>query len=218
MRILLVEDDPLLGDGLATGLRQAGFAVDWLKDGDSADAALQSETFDLAVLDLGLPKQSGMQVLKRLRGRGSAMPALILTARDATSDKIAGLDGGADDYLVKPVDLDELAARIRALLRRAAGRAAPELRHGRLVLDPAAHRVLQDGQPVELSAREFAVLHTLLANAGRVMTRGQLEQSIYGWNEEPDSNALEVHIHHLRRKFGADLIKTLRGVGYTIQI
>ncbi len=216
MRILLVEDDPLLGDGLAAGLRQSGFAVDWLKDGASALAALHDERFELMVLDLGLPKLSGMDVLKRLRATGSAMPVLILTARDATRDKIAGLDGGADDYLVKPVDLDELAARIRALLRRAAGRAEPEVRHGNIALDPAGHRVELDGKPIELSAREFAVLHALLVNAGRVMTRGQLEQSIYGWNEEPDSNALEVHIHHLRKKFGADLIKTLRGVGYTI--
>lgn len=216
MRILLIEDDPQLGDGLATGLRQAGFAVDWLKDGESALAALEDERFELAVLDLGLPKLSGMEVLKRLRERGNSTPVLILTARDTTTDKIAGLDGGADDYLVKPVDLDELAARIRALLRRAAGRAEPELRHGNLVLDPAGHRVELAGQAVELSAREFAVLHALLNNAGRVMTRGQLEQSIYGWNEEPDSNALEVHVHHLRRKFGSDLIKTLRGVGYTI--
>ena len=216
MRILLVEDDPLLGDGLAAGLRQHGFAVDWLKDGDSAQAALRSERFDLVVLDLGLPKRSGMDVLRGLRADGLVTPVLILTARDATADKIAGLDGGADDYLVKPIDLDELAARIRALLRRASGRAEPALRHGGLVLDPAAHEVEFDGRPVELSAREFAVLHALLANAGRVMTRGQLEQSIYGWNEEPDSNALEVHIHHLRRKFGAALIKTLRGVGYTI--
>ncbi len=216
MRILLAEDDPLLGDGLAAGLRQSGFAVDWLKDGESALAALQSERFDLLVLDLGLPKLSGMDVLKRLRARGSAMPVLILTARDATTDKIAGLDGGADDYLVKPVDLDELAARARALLRRSAGRAEPVLRHGGLMLDPAGHRVEIDGKAVELSAREFAVLHALLANAGRVMTRAQLEQSIYGWSEEPDSNALEVHVHHLRRKFGADFIRTLRGVGYTI--
>jgi DNA-binding response OmpR family regulator len=144
------------------------------------------------------------------------MPVLILTARDATADKIAGLDGGADDYLVKPVDLDELAARIRALLRRASGRAEPALRHGNLALDPAACSVELDGKPIELSAREFTVLHTLLANTGRVMTRGQIEQSIYGWNEEPDSNAIEVYIHHLRRKLGAELIKTLRGVGYTI--
>jgi DNA-binding response OmpR family regulator len=216
MRILLIEDDPVLGDGLAAGLRQSGFAVDWLKDGESALAALQSERFDLAVLDLGLPRLSGMEVLKRLRARGNAMPVLILTARDATTDKIAGLDGGADDYLVKPVDLDELAARVRALLRRSSGRAEPVLRHGAITLDPAGHRVEVDGAAVELSAREFAVLHALLANAGRVMTRSQLEQSIYGWSEEPDSNALEVHIHHLRRKFGADFIKTLRGVGYTI--
>ncbi|HEX8987509.1 MAG TPA: response regulator transcription factor [Rhodocyclaceae bacterium] len=216
MRILLVEDDPLLGDGLAAGLRQSGFAVDWVKDGESGLAALQSERFDLAVLDLGLPRLSGMEVLRRLRAQGGAMPVLILTARDATSDKIAGLDGGADDYLVKPVDLDELAARVRALLRRSAGRAEPVLRQGGVMLDPAAHRVEQDGREVELSAREFAVLHALLSNAGRVMTRGQLEQSIYGWSEEPDSNALEVHIHHLRRKFGADFIKTLRGVGYMI--
>lgn len=216
MRILLIEDDHLLGDGLATGLRQSGFAVDWLKDGESGLAALQSERFDLAVLDLGLPRLSGMDVLKRLRARGSAMPVLILTARDATPDKIAGLDSGADDYLVKPVDLDELAARIRALLRRSTGRAEPVLRHGAVTLDPAGHCVEVDGKAVELSAREFSVLHALLANAGRVMTRSQLEQSIYGWSEEPDSNALEVHIHHLRRKFGADFIKTLRGVGYTI--
>ncbi len=216
MRILLVEDDPILGDGLAAGLRQSGFAVDWLKDGASAVAALQCERFDLAVLDLGLPKLSGMDVLKRLRAQGSAMPVLILTARDATTDKIAGLDGGADDYLVKPVDLDELAARIRALLRRSGGRAEPVMIHGDLLLDPAAHSVEIAGQPVELSAREFSVLHALLANAGRVMSRGQLEQSIYGWTEEPDSNALEVHIHHLRKKLGSSLIKTLRGVGYTI--
>ncbi|MGE5468024.1 MAG: response regulator [Ignavibacteria bacterium] len=216
MRILLVEDDPLLGDGLAAGLRQSGFAVDWLKDGESALAAIQSERFDLAILDLGLPRLSGMEVLNRLRGAGNPLPVLILTARDATTDKIAGLDGGADDYLVKPIDLDELAARVRALLRRSAGRAEPVLRHGALTLDPAAHRVEVDGNPVELSAREFSVLHALLANAGRVMTRSQLEQSIYGWSEEPDSNALEVHVHHLRRKFGADFIKTLRGVGYTI--
>jgi DNA-binding response OmpR family regulator len=216
MRILLIEDDPLLGDGLAAGLRQSGFTVDWLKDGAMALAALSSERFDLAVLDLGLPKLSGMEVLNRLRAQGGAMPVLILTARDATSDKIAGLDAGADDYIVKPVDLDELAARIRALLRRAAGRAEPALRHRGIVMDPAAHRVERDGEPVEVSAREFAVLHALLSNAGRVVTRGQLEQSIYGWSEEPDSNALEVHIHHLRKKFGADLIKTLRGVGYTI--
>ncbi len=216
MRVLLVEDDPQLGDGLMVGLRQSGFAVDWLKDGEAADRALASEDFDLLVLDLGLPKLAGMELLRRLRGRGQVLPVLILTARDATADKIAGLDSGADDYLVKPFDIDELAARLRALARRTTGRAAALLRHGEVTLDPAGRRVTVADFPVELSAREFAVLHALLANAGRVMTRGQLESSIYGWRDEPDSNALEVHIHHLRKKLGADFIKTLRGVGYTI--
>ncbi len=216
MRILLVEDDPQLGDGLTIGLRQAGFAVDWLKDGNSADQALQSETFDFVVLDLGLPRLSGMEVLTRARSRGQHMPILILTARDATGEKVAGLDAGADDYLVKPIDLDELTARIRALTRRSAGRAEPLLIHGDLALDPAAHTVTQAGLLVELSSREFSLLQQLLENAGRVLTRTQLEQSIYGWRDEPDSNALEVHIHHLRKKLGSELIRTLRGVGYTI--
>ncbi len=216
MRILLVEDDPQLGDGLTVGLRQAGFAVDWLRDGNSADAALQSETFDFVVLDLGLPRLSGMEVLARVRARGLGVPILILTARDATGDKVAGLDAGADDYLVKPIDLDELTARIRALTRRSAGRAAPLLYHGELALDPAAHSVTLAGQPVELSSREFSLLQMLLESAGRVLSRSQLEQSMYGWRDEPDSNALEVHIHHLRKKLGSELIRTLRGVGYTI--
>jgi len=216
MRILLVEDDPQLGDGLTIGLRQAGFAVDWVKDGNSADHALQSETFDLVVLDLGLPRLSGMEVLSRARSRRQTLPVLILTARDATGDKVSGLDAGADDYLVKPVDLDELAARIRALTRRSAGRAAPLLTRGDLALDPAAHSVTLAGAPVELSSREFSLLQMLLENAGRVLSRSQLEQSVYGWRDEPDSNALEVHIHHLRKKLGSELIRTLRGVGYTI--
>ena len=216
MRILLVEDDPELGDGLTIGLRQAGFAVDWVKDGNSADLALQAETFDLLVLDLGLPRLSGMEVLTRARGRGQTLPVLILTARDATGDKVAGLDAGADDYLVKPIDLDELSARIRALTRRSAGRAVPVLTHGELALDPAAHSVTLGGQAVDLSSREFSLLQLLLENAGRVLTRSQLEQSLYGWRDEPDSNALEVHIHHLRKKLGGELIRTLRGVGYTI--
>ena len=216
MRILLVEDDPQLGDGLTIGLRQAGFAVDWVKDGNSADHALQSETFDLVVLDLGLPRLSGMEVLSRARSRRQTLPVLILTARDATGDKVSGLGAGADDYLVKPVDLDELAARIRALTRRSAGRAAPLLTRGDLTLDPAAHSVTLAGAPVELSSREFSLLQMLLENAGRVLSRSQLEQSVYGWRDEPDSNALEVHIHHLRKKLGSELIRTLRGVGYTI--
>jgi len=216
MRILLVEDDPELGDGLTVGLRQAGFAVDWLRDGHAADLALRDESFDLVVLDLGLPRLSGMEVLKRARDRGQNLPILILTARDATGDKVSGLDAGADDYLVKPIDLDELSARIRALTRRSAGRAAPLLVHGDLTVDPAAHRVTLAEQAIELSSREFSLLQLLLENAGRVLTRSQLEQSLYGWRDEPDSNALEVHIHHLRKKLGSDLIRTLRGVGYTI--
>ncbi|MFZ2267501.1 MAG: response regulator transcription factor [Azonexus sp.] len=216
MRILLVEDDPQLGDGLTVGLRQAGFAVDWVRDGQAADNALQTEIFDFVVLDLGLPRLSGMDVLARARSRDQSMPILILTARDATGDKVSGLDAGADDYLVKPIDLDELTARIRALSRRSAGRAAPLLVHGNITLDPAAHEVRQDGQTVELSSREFSLLQMLLESAGRVLTRSQLEQSMYGWRDEPDSNALEVHIHHLRKKLGSDLIRTLRGVGYTI--
>jgi DNA-binding response OmpR family regulator len=216
MRILLVEDDPQLGDGLTVGLRQAGFAVDWVKDGAMAAHALETETFDLVVLDLGLPRLSGMDLLKRIRGNGQSFPVLILTARDTTPDKIAGLDAGADDYLVKPIDLDELAARIRAVARRVAGRAQPILSHGELTLDPASRRVTMADVPIELSAREYSVLHALLENAGRVMTRAQLEGSIYGWRDEPDSNALEVHIHHLRKKLGSDFIKTLRGVGYMV--
>ncbi|MDO8315086.1 MAG: response regulator transcription factor [Rugosibacter sp.] len=220
MRILLVEDDPLLGDGLTAGLRQAGFAVDWVKDGVASDHALKNETFDLVVLDLGLPRLSGMEVLRRLRERpgdaGGHTPVLVLTARDATGDKVAGLDAGADDYLVKPVDLDELAARVRALTRRAAGRTMPQIHHGALMLDPIARQITQHGEAVELSAREFDLLQALLENAGRVMTRTQLEGALYGWRDEPDSNALEVHIHHLRRKLGNELIKTLRGIGYTI--
>lgn len=216
MRLLIAEDDPQLGDGLTVGLRQDGYAVDWVKDGVAADLALKTETYDLLVLDLGLPRLDGMGVLAHLRERGQALPVLILTARDATGDKIAGLDAGADDYVVKPVSLDELAARVRALARRAAGRAQPLLRHGDLVLDPAAREVTLAGAPVELSTREFSLLQMLLENAGRVMTRAQLEASLYGWRDEPDSNALEVHIHHLRKKLGAERIKTLRGIGYTL--
>ena len=216
MRLLLAEDDPQLGDGLTVGLRQAGYAVDWLKDGVAADLALATETFDLLVLDLGLPRLAGMEVLRKLRGRGQTLPVLILTARDATGEKVAGLDAGADDYLIKPIDIDELAARVRALTRRASGHAQPLLEVGALSIDPAARQVCLNGKPVELATREYALLQALAENAGRVMTRGQLEATIYGWRDEPDSNALEVHIHHLRRKLGADCIKTLRGVGYLL--
>ncbi|PWB53340.1 MAG: DNA-binding response regulator [Nitrosomonadales bacterium] len=216
MRLLLVEDDPLLGDGVRAGLSQAGFAVDWVKDGQAAKLALQAEAYALVVLDLGLPRLSGTELLKWLRGTGNTAPVLILTARDTVADRVKGLDAGADDYLIKPFDLDELAARIRALLRRAGGRAAPLIVHGKLEVDPAARRVTLAGKPVELSSREFAILLVLLENAGRALSREQLEQSLYGWGEEVESNAVEVHIHHLRKKLGAELIRTLRGVGYLV--
>jgi two-component system OmpR family response regulator/two-component system response regulator QseB len=214
MRILLVEDDALLGDGLRAGLGQAGFDVDWVRDGPDALHAAQAEPFAAVVLDLGLPGLGGLAVLRRLRAGGSKIPVLILTARDAVEDRVTGLDAGADDYVVKPVDLAELAARLRALIRRAGGEAAPALRRGDLELDPAAHRVALRGRPVELSAREFALLHELMLSAGRVLSREQLEERLYPWGREVESNAVEVHVHHLRRKLGAGLIRTIRGVGY----
>jgi len=216
MRLLLVEDDPLLGEGIRAGLAQAGFAVDWVKDGEQARHALDTEPYALMVLDLGLPRLSGEEVLRRLRARNDPLPVLILTARDTVADRVKGLDAGADDYLVKPFDLDELTARLRALLRRSGGRATPAIVHGSLEVNPAAHAVTLDGRAVDLSPKEFAILHHLLENAGRVLSREQLEQSLYGWGEEVESNAVEVHIHHLRKKLGAELIRTLRGVGYLI--
>ncbi|MBI3149643.1 MAG: response regulator transcription factor [Betaproteobacteria bacterium] len=216
MRILLVEDDRLLGDGIRAGLKQAGMAVDWVQDGRAADAALASESYDAVVLDLGLPRLSGMEVLARARATSNAVPVLILTARDTVADRIAGLDAGADDYLLKPFDLGELQARLRALLRRAGNQAEPVLAHGALRLDPAARSITWQEQPVELSAREFALLHALLLNAGRVLSKAQLEEKLYGWGEEIESNAVEVFIHHLRRKLAPELIRTVRGVGYMI--
>lgn len=216
MRVLLVEDDPILGDGLSMGLQQSGYTVDWLTDGQAADHALCCEDFDLVVLDLGLPKLDGVQVLRRLRARGAAVPVLVLTARDAVPERVRTLDLGADDYLIKPFDLDELTARLRALRRRFAGRATPKLRCGDLEFDPVTRSVHLNGHPTPLSARELALLQTLLENRGRILSRERLEQSLYGWSEEIESNAVEVHIHHLRRKLGKDLIKTVRGVGYTI--
>jgi len=217
MRILLVEDDELLGDGLAAGLRHCGYNVDWLRDGEQARSALATEDYAALVLDLGLPRLDGMSLLRGLRAAGNAIPVLILTARDSTWDKVGGLDGGADDYLVKPVDLDELAARLRALARRASGQSTPLLQANEVELDPAARRVRLRGEPVELSAREFAILELLMRNAGRMISRAQLESALYGWGEGVESNAVEVHIHHLRRKLGADLIRTVRGVGYLLE-
>jgi two-component system OmpR family response regulator/two-component system response regulator QseB len=214
MRVLLVEDDALLGDGVRAGLAQAGFAVDWVRDGPEALDRLEAEPIAAVVLDLGLPGLSGLTVLRRLRARRSKVPVLILTARDAVDDRVTGLDAGADDYVVKPVDLAELAARLRALIRRASGEAAPALRRGALELDPAAHRVVFRGRPVELSAREFSLLHALMLSAGRVLSREQLEERLYPWGREIESNAVEVHVHHLRRKLAPALIRTIRGVGY----
>lgn len=214
MRVLLVEDDRLLGDAVQAGLKQAGFAADWVADGLAAEAALDSETFAAVVLDLGLPRKSGLAVLKHLRERGNRLPVLILTAQDAIEDRIRGLDAGADDYVLKPFDLGELAARLRALIRRAAGNAAPKLVLGELELDPAGHRVCLAGKPVELSAREFALLHALMQAAGRVLSKAQLEEQLYAWGEEVESNTVEVYVHHLRKKLGSGHIRTLRGVGY----
>jgi two-component system OmpR family response regulator/two-component system response regulator QseB len=216
MRILLVEDDLLLGDGIRAGLAQAGFAVDWAKDGREAELAVAGEPYDAVVLDLGLPHLPGMDVLRRTRALKNPVPILILTARDTVGDRIAGLDAGADDYLVKPFDLGELQARLRALVRRARNQAEPVIAHGALRLDPAGRGVTLEGRPVDLSAREFTVLHELLLNAGRVMSKAQLEEKLYGWGEEIESNAVEVFVHHLRRKLSPELIRTVRGVGYMI--
>jgi two-component system response regulator QseB len=216
MRILLVEDDELLGDGLRTGLIQYRYAVDWLKDGLSADQALKTENFELVVLDVGLPKMTGIEVLQNLRARGQTMPVLILTARESVDDRVKGLDSGADDYLTKPFDLDELCARLRALQRRFSSRAEPLLVHENISLDPAAHAVTISGELINVSRREFALLHKLLENAGRVLSREHLTQSLYGWGDDVDSNALEVHVHNLRKKFGQNFIHTIRGIGYMI--
>ena len=217
MRLLLIEDDEALGEGIHQALAREGYTVDWLKDGSSALHALLSETFDVVVLDLGLPRMGGLEVLRRLRDSGATVPVLILTARDATEDRIAGLDAGADDYLIKPFDLAELKARLRALLRRSAGRARVLIEHAGICLDPSTQQVSYHHQPVSLTPKEYQLLHELLSPPGRVMTRDQLIQLLYGWNEEAESNTLEVHIHHLRKKFSSELIRTVRGVGYRVE-
>lgn len=216
MRLLLVEDDRMLGASLQAGLRQQGWAVDWVRDGEAAEEALRGEPYDVALLDLGLPRKGGLEVLRGLRRRGVPVPVLIVTAQDAVPDRVAGLDAGADDYLVKPFDLDEVAARVRALHRRSGGRAEPRLEVGSLSMDPAAHEVSLGGAPVALSAREFALLQALLERPGRPLSRAQLEERLYGWGEEVESNAVEVHVHALRKKLGAGWIRTLRGVGYVV--
>ena len=216
MRLLLAEDDAMIGEAVRNGLRRQGFVVDWVQDGVAAEQALATEPYDACVLDLGLPRKEGLAVLRDLRARAVELPVLLLTARDAVADRVAGLDAGADDYVVKPFDLDELAARIRALLRRRAGRASSVLEHRGVTLDPATHEVRKDGEPVQLSPREFALLHALLEQPGRVLSRAQLEESLYGWGEEVESNVVEVHVHGLRRKLGADFIRNVRGVGYRV--
>ena len=216
MRILLVEDDVLLGDGIRAGLKLADYAVDWVRDPDAARLALLDHTYQACVLDLGLPKRDGLSVLKDFRQSGNPLPVLILTARDSSADKIAGLDAGADDYLTKPFDLLELQARLRALIRRASGAPTPTLEHAGVVLDPASKRVTRDGQPVLLSAREYTLLHDLLSHKSHIRTRSQLEESLYAWGEETGSNTVEVYVHHLRRKLGADFIRTVRGLGYQL--
>ncbi|MBK8324248.1 MAG: response regulator transcription factor [Betaproteobacteria bacterium] len=216
MRLLLVEDDEDLGEGIRVALKGDGYTVDWLKDGASAVHALASETFDVAILDLGLPKVDGLDVLRQLRAGANPMPVLVLTARDATSDRIAGLDAGADDYLVKPFEVDELKARLRALLRRSLSRPQPVLELHGVRLDPATQDVSYRGQPVSLPRKEYLVLHQLLSQPGRVFTREKLEEALYGWEDAAESNAIDVHIHHLRRKFFPELIRTVRGVGYRV--
>ena len=214
MRLLLVEDDELLGDAVKTGLTQFGYIVDWLKDGEVARGALKSESFELIILDLGLPKLSGLNLLQSLRHDGNTTPVIILTARESVESRVKGLDCGADDYIIKPFDLNELNARIRALIRRSQGRADTVLQYRNVTLDPAAHSVMVDDVLINVPRREFSLLQKLLENSGHVLSREQLMQSIYGWDEDVDSNALEVHIHNLRKKLNADYIRTIRGVGY----
>jgi two-component system response regulator QseB len=216
MRILLIEDDDMIGKAVRQGLIQAGFAVDWVTDGRNAALSLANGVYDLAILDLGLPKKDGMAVLTELRATRNELPVIIASARDTVRDRIAGLEAGADDYVLKPFDLDELIARVRALLRRRAGTGSPLLRHGDLVMDPARRAVSQAGVVIELSAREFSVLEALMQKPGTVVSREKLEESVYGWGEEVGSNAIEVHLHNLRRKLGMAVIKNVRGVGYRV--
>jgi two-component system OmpR family response regulator len=216
MRLLLVEDDTMIGEAVLDALRAEHYAVDWVRDGTMAETALATATYDLVLLDLGLPRRDGVEVLRGLRARRVATPVLVATARDAVGDRIAGLDAGADDYVVKPYDTDELLARIRALIRRSAGRGEPVYSHKGVTLDPATREATVHGEPVKLSAREWAVLEPMLARPGAVFSRAQLEQKLYGWKDDVSSNAVEVYVHGLRKKLGADLIETVRGLGYVV--
>ncbi|MCX7164074.1 MAG: response regulator transcription factor [Betaproteobacteria bacterium] len=216
MKLLLVEDDPLLGDGLRAALGKAGFAVTWVRDGKAALDVLGATEFAAMVLDIGLPVMNGLEVLRELRSTNNALPVLMLTARDTTRDKVISLDRGADDHLVKTADMEELIARVRALIRRSGRSTGGSLSVGELTLDLVAHTVSRNGKAVAASARELALLRALMEGVGRVLTRSQLETSLYGWGRNVESNAVEVHIHNLRLKLGADSIKTVRGVGYTL--
>jgi len=216
MRLLLVEDDRMIGESLRSALRGSGYAVDWVRDGRAADGTLATERFDLVLLDLGLPQRDGMEVLQALRARGDGMPVIVLTARDSLASRVQGLDAGADDYVVKPFELDELLARMRAVLRRHSGRAEPAIEVGGVTLDPAAREVRRDGVPLALSAREYAVLEALMLRPGAILSRAQLEDRLYGWGEELESNAISVYVHQLRRKLGEGFIHTVRGVGYYV--
>ena len=216
MRLLVVEDDPMIGEAVVAGLSSEGHAVDWVRDGRAAELSIATHAYSLVLLDLGLPARDGIAVLKGIRARKLDVPVLIITARDTVADRIAGLDAGADDYLVKPFDLDELSARVRALLRRAAGRADPLITHGALTLNPVTREVRLHGRAIEVSAREFALLLALAERTGGVVSRAQLEEKIYGWNEMVGSNAIEVHIHNLRRKLGESAIRNVRGLGYKL--
>jgi two-component system response regulator QseB len=216
MRVLVVEDDVMIGQGLETALRQIDAAVDWIRDGAQASVALSTTAFDLVLLDLGLPNRDGLHILRELRRRGDSTPVIVLTARDEIAQRVAGLDAGADDYVVKPFDLDELHARMRSVLRRAAGRSDTLIQHGDITLDPVTHSVEHKGVPVALSAHEYSVLEALLQRPGAVLSRAQIEERLYGWDEPIGSNAVEVYIHGLRRKLGSETIRTLRGVGYFV--
>jgi len=216
MRLLLVEDDAMIGAAVEEGLRREGHTIDWVRDGREAEVVVPGGSYELVLLDLGLPRRDGVDILKGMRRGGSQLPVLIITARDALADRVAGLDLGADDYLVKPFDLDELLARARAVMRRKSGRSTPDMACGALTVDPVRREVTFRGVPVELSAREFAVLEALMKEPGAVVSREKLEDAVYGWGEEVGSNSIEVHLHHLRRKLEPELIRNVRGVGYRI--
>ncbi len=218
MRLLLVEDDEILGDGLVAGLKMEGYAVDWLTNGKLADEALKINSYELIVLDLNLPDMDGLDILRALRGRKDETPVMVLTAKDTIPDRVLGLDSGADDFVIKPFELDEVCARLRALARRNEGRSAPTIEYKGIVLDPASHQVTLDDEKIELSQKEFEILSFLMSNIGRVISRARLEESLYSWDSDIESNTVEVHIHYLRKKLGSAIIRTVRGVGYIIDI